>query len=205
MTRDEHTVKISTFGDTTQYNFTHEIDPENPNGVEVPRITEASVGNAVVDGKQSAVVNVTVENPSRQTYPTKLMVHTEGTDGSYYPAIASPGENETITVELLDAPDAEIVGQARLYTGDFEDPEGELDQVGFVGRVDGETEQWNESFEPVAPPWSDDPYQYRNASAGDSPGLAEQVSGGVELGGVPVAYLVGGAVVAAGIVGLVRR
>ncbi|MFC7315708.1 hypothetical protein ACFQPE_02710 [Halomarina halobia] len=189
--KDNHTVTVSTFGDYTEFEFTYEIDPENPGEVEVPRITNVSVGNAVIDGKPSSVVNVTVVNPSIQTYSTKLMVHTEGTDGSFYPAIVPPGETETITVELLDDQNTEIAGEARLYTDDFNESEGGIHQVGFVGRAGGSSEMWNESFEPVAAPWSEDPYQYHNASIGGSEGLAERASGGVDLWGVPIVYFAG--------------
>ncbi len=197
---DRHTVIVSTFGDYTAFTFTYDIDPEHPNGVKVPRITDISVGNAMIEGQSSSVVNVTVVNPSIQRYPMKLMVHTEGTDGSLYFPTPPPGGSETITVELLDEQNIEIAGEARLYTGDFNDSEGGIHQVGFVGRAGGTTTMWNESFEPVAAPWSDDPYEYHNASIDPTDTLAERASGGVEVGGVPialpiVALLAGGFVV----------
>ncbi|WP_254534768.1 hypothetical protein [Halomarina litorea] len=186
--RSNHSVAISTYGAHETFDFEYTVDPESPHGVAIPRITDVSVGTAQIDGEPSSVVNVTIANPSIQTYPTKLMVHTRGTDGSFYAAVVPPGESETITVELLDARDATIAGEARLYAGDFDEREGGLDQVGFVGRAGEETAQWNESFEPVAAPWSDDPYQYVNASVDDGQSIADRASGGHDVGGVPVVY-----------------
>lgn len=198
---ETHNVTVSTVGEAVEFSFDLDVDPENPDGVKIPRIRNVDVGTAVVDGEPSAVVNVTVVNPSVQTYPTKLMVHTKGTDGSFYLPSTAPGESETITVELLDERGSHVAGEARLYAGEFNESDGGLDQVGFAGRADGETAQWNESFEPVAAPWSDEPYQYENASVGDGRSIADRASGGHDVGGVPVVYpvlaLVGVALLAA--------
>lgn len=185
---EEHTASVSTFGARGVFNFTYQVSPENPHGVEVPHITNITVGNAQIDGEPSAVANVTVVNPSPQTYPTKLMVHTEGTDGSFYLPSVGPGESETITVELLDERGTQIVGEARLYAGEFNESDGGLDQVGFAGRAGEDTETWDESYDPVAAPWSDDPYQYRNDSVSSGPSIAERASGGHDIGGLPLAY-----------------
>lgn len=198
-----HTATVSTLGASAQFQFTHEIDPEAPEGVAVPYIADVNVTDGTIDGEPSAVARVTVVNPSVQTYPLKLMVHTEGTDGSLYLPSVGPNESETITVELLDERGREIRGEARLYAGEFEDREGGIDQVGFVGSVGEGTETWNESYEPVAAPWSNDPYEYRNESAGGGGSVVERASAGREIGGVPAVYVVGALTVA--VAAFVRR
>lgn len=183
--RTAHVVRVSTFGCTRTFEFDFAVDPETSTVVPTPYISRTEVSRAVVDGEQSTVVNVTVVNPSNQMYPTKLMVHTKGTDGSFYAAIVPPSESETIAVELLDGAESTVVGEARLYVDRFNDSEGGIDQVGFTGRVGGDTSMWNESYEAVEGPWGDDPYQYRNASVGEA-SIAERASGGHEIRGVPV-------------------
>ena len=183
-----HTVTVSTIGTSTNFSFDYVTRFEDPNGVKVPRITNVSVGNARIDGRPSAVVNVTVVNPSAQTYPTKLMVHTSGTDGSFYLPSVGPRKSETITVELLDEQNGEIAGEARLYAGEFNESDGGIHQVGFVGRAGDDTVTWNESYEPVAAPWSENPYRYTNDSIDGGTSVAERVSDGHEVGGVPIIY-----------------
>lgn len=199
--RDVHVVRVSTYGATRAFEFEYPIDAENTSDVPTPYIADATVSRGTVDGERSTVVNVTVTNPSNQQYPTKLMVHTEGTDGSFYAAIVPPGESETVTVELLDDAGTTVVGEARLYAGRFNESDGGIDQVGFRGRVDGSTSTWNESYEAVEGPWSGDPYQYENASVGDDPTLADRLSAGHEVRGVPAA--IPGAVVLLAVAGLV--
>ncbi|MFC5973240.1 hypothetical protein ACFPYI_18060 [Halomarina salina] len=187
--RTNHVVRASTYGSTRAFEFEYDIDPEHSSVVPTPYIEETEISQAMIDGEQSTVVNVTVVNPSDQQYPTKLMVHTQGTDGSFYAAIVPTGESETVTVELLDDADSTIVGEARLYVDQFNQSDGGIDQVGFEGRVDGETVQWNESYAAVEGPWSDDPYQYQNASVGNS-GISDGIDTDSEVRGVPLVVIV---------------
>jgi hypothetical protein len=202
--RTKHAVRVSTYGDSHSFEFEYEVDPETSTTVPTPHIAGTEVTRGTIDGEPSTVVNVTVVNPSNQSYPTKLMVHTQGTDGSLYFPTARPGESETVTVELLDSSDAVVVGEARLYVDSFNRSENGIDQVGFRGRVGGETAMWNESYVAVEGPWSSDPYRYSNASV-SRPGLAERVSDGREVGGVPVAIPLVGAVAFALVAGALRR
>lgn len=197
-----HYVYVSTFGDSTRFNFTKEIDPSNPGPIPTPYIEEVRVTNGTIDGEPSAVAKVTVVNPSIQTYPTKLAVHTLDTDGSFYPASAAPGGKNTITVELLDERGTQIAGEARLYAGNLSKGNGAMQQVGFVGRAGEDTKTWNETYEPVKAPWRDEPYEYHNATYEENTTWAERLSGGYEVFGVPVAYLVGALLVG---LALVRR
>ena len=97
-------------------------------------------------------------------YPTKLFVHTLGTDGSFYAPTPQPHNSTTIKVELLDKQDTKIAGEARLYTGNLTKKSGGLDQVGFAGTAGKGTNQWNESFKPVRPTWMSNHYHYTNDS-----------------------------------------
>ncbi|MFC7046170.1 hypothetical protein ACFQH6_12780 [Halobacteriaceae archaeon GCM10025711] len=136
------------------------------------------VGKGTIDGEPSTVAYVTVANPTNQLYSMKLLVHTQGTDGSFYGAAMPTGENETIKVELLEdleaytESDAKIAGEARLYVNRPSMQEGALDQVEFVGEIDGETSHWNTSYEPVRGPWRENRYHYENESV---PEPGEQV------------------------------
>jgi hypothetical protein len=163
-----HTVAVSTYGDYVQYNFTEEFDPDETEELSVPRITDVTVENGTIRGEPSTVAMVTVRNPSIQTYGMKLMVFTEGTDGSLYPSSAPPGENITVKVELLDPRGELVAGEVRLYSGNLSAGDGGIDQVEFVGRAGGETNHWNQSYEPVKGTWRKDNYVYQNESVPDS-------------------------------------
>jgi len=185
--RDEHTVTFATYGNSTQFNFTREIDSTEPGEVPTPYISNVEVADGTIDGEPSAVANVTLVNPSKQVYSTKLMVHTVGTDGSLYPASVRPESSRTITVELLDDRGSEIAGEARLYTGNMTTEEGAMDQVEFAGQAGEQTTVWNASYEPVRPTWMNDNYEYQNESY--SQGLAEKLSDGRDVAGVPIIYI----------------
>jgi len=185
---DNHTVTFYTYGNSTQFNFTQEIDSTNSGEVPTLYISDVELTTGTVKGRESTVANVTLVNPSKQLYSTKLMVHTVDTDGSLYPASVRPESSRTITVELLDDRNGEIAGEARLYSGNLTTQEGAMDQVEFAGEVDSETDVWNTSYEPVKPTWMDGNYQYHNASY--SPGLDEKLSGGQKVEGIPAVYFV---------------
>lgn len=163
-----HTIAVSTYGDYVRYNFTEEFDPDETDELPVPRITDVEVENGTIRGEPSTVAMVTVHNPSVQTYGMKLMVFTEGTDGSLYPSSAPPGENITVKVELLDPRGELVAGEVRLYSGNLSAGDGGIDQVEFVGRAGGETNHWNQSYEPVKGTWRKDNYVYQNESVPDS-------------------------------------
>jgi hypothetical protein len=186
--QDNHTVAFYTYGNSTQFNFTRKINSTNPGDIPTPYIADVEVTNGTIDAEPSAVANVTLVNPSKQLYSTKLMVHTVGTDGSLYPASVRPESSRTITVELLDDRGAEIAGEARLYSGNMTTKEGAMDQVEFAGQAGEQTRVWNRSYEPVRPTWMKNNYEYHNDSYSRS--LPEKLSGGHEFSGVPIAYAV---------------
>jgi hypothetical protein len=185
--QDDHTVVFSTFGGHAQFNFTREINSSEAGAIPTPYIADVTVADGTIHGEPSAVAEVTIVNPSEQLYSTKLMVHTVGTEGSYYPASVRPGDSRTITVELLDERGTKIAGEARFYAGNMTTKDGALDQVEFAGKASGETRVWNTSYEPARPTWMGDHYQYHNASY--ERGIAEKASAGYEIGGVPVIYV----------------
>ncbi len=182
-----HTVTFATYGNSTQFNFTRHINSTNPDVVPRPHIANVEVTNGRVKGEPSAVAKVTLVNPSDQIYSTKLFVHTVDTDGSLYPASVRPGDTRTITVELLDERGSKIAGEARLYTGNLTTKEGAMDQVEFAGQAGEDTQVWNTSYEPVRPTWMSNNYQYHNDSYARS--FGEKISGGHEVGDVPLAYV----------------
>jgi hypothetical protein len=149
----DHTATISTVGNYTTYNFTKRINASATEEIPTPYIENVKVADGTIDGKPSAVAYVTLVNPSMRRYPTKLFVHTIGTDGSFYAPSPQPNNSTTVKVELLDKRGTKIAGEVRLYTGNLTNKQGGLDQVGFVGKAGEGTNQWNESFQPVRPMW----------------------------------------------------
>jgi hypothetical protein len=158
----DHSVVVSTYGDYVEYNFTRQFDPDVTEEIPVPRITNVEIKNGSVRGEPSTVAMVGVENPSVQTYGIKLMVFTEGTDGSLYPSSVPPKSNRTIKVELLDPRGSVVAGEARLYAGNLSKGDGGIDQVEFVGQADSETRHWEEEYVPVKGTWRKQNYVYDN-------------------------------------------
>ncbi len=187
--KDNHTVTVSTYGNATQFNFTREIDASNTS-LPKPHITDVRIAEGTIEDEPSSVAYVTIVNPSIQLYASKLMVHTEETDGSFYVPAVQPHESKTVKVELLDDRGERIAGEARLYTKNLSGEEGALDQVEFVGRAGENTTVWNESYEPVRGPWQEkNTYSYENETYSKS--VEEKVSS-YEVEGVPVVYVVAG-------------
>ncbi|MFC6723906.1 hypothetical protein ACFQE1_05865 [Halobium palmae] len=162
--QDNHTIRFSTFGNSTAYNFTRDIETADAEKYPTPYISNVSVENGTIDGEPSAVANVTVVNPGPQTYGMKLLVNTEGTDGSFYAVSIPSYTNQTFSAELLEPRGDRIAGEARLYVKRPRKEDGALDQVEFVGSARSGTKQWNSSYEPVRGPWLDDSYEYENES-----------------------------------------
>ncbi|WP_423745163.1 hypothetical protein V5735_03825 (plasmid) [Haladaptatus sp. SPP-AMP-3] len=199
-TKDRHTATVSTVGNHTTYSFTEKINASATDEIPTPYIANVTVADGTIDGEPSAVAYVTLVNPSMRRYPTKLFVHTTGTDGSFYAPSPQPNNSTTVKVELLDKRGTKIAGEARLYTGNLTKKQGGLDQVGFVGKAGEDTQQWNESFQSVRPTWMNNHYQYENDTYSQS--FGEKLSENRKVGGVPVVYL--GLVVLVGLL-FVRR
>ncbi len=187
--KNEHEITFATFENSTNFYVTYPIDAANSPEIPSPQITNVRIANGTVDGEPSSVAYVTIENPGNQLYGASLLVHTTGTEGSFYLASPGPYGNKTIKVELLDERGSVIKGEARLYDENMSDESTAYDQVGFVGQAGKNTSMWNESYEPGMPPWASDPYTYENESGQQS--LAMQVSGGQSFYDVPLAYFGG--------------
>lgn len=185
--QDDHSIRFSTYGNSTYLNFTREIDSANTGQVPVTHIENVTVRDGKYRGQPATVADITLANPSDQIYSTKLFVHTTETDGRHKAASVRPGDTRTITVKLNEKPGTKVAGEARLFTGNLTQKEGAFDQIEFVGQAGGETSTWDRSYDPVKPTWMDDHYRYENDSVRQS--FGERVSGGHEIQNVPIAYL----------------
>ena len=188
-TVDRHKVKFSTIGDSIQFNFTREIDLSNSSEVPTPRITNVEVTNGTVYGNETAVVEVTVENPADQLYGSSLMVHTLGTNFSRRgDAVAAPGNKSTVQVPLEEPRGTTIAGEVRLYDRNLSEADDGFDQREFVGRAGGDTQVWNRTYEPADPHWAESGgYRYENET------MEERIDDGDGESSVPLtAVLVAG-------------
>ncbi len=185
--QDKHTIRFSTYGNTTYLNFTRDINTSNTGNVPVTHIENVTLRNGTTRGEPATVADITLVNPSDQIYSTKLFVHTTETDGRHRAASVRPGDTRTITVKLNEKPGTKVAGEARLFTGNLTSKDGALDQVEFVGQAGKDTSTWDRSYDPVRPTWMDDHYQYENDSVRQS--FGEKVSGGYEIQNIPIAYL----------------
>lgn len=163
-TRDDHRVTFSVMGGVTKFNFTREIDPSNATEVPTPRITNVEVTNGTVYGNETAVVEVTVENPADQLYGSSIVVHTLQTNYSRRgDAVAAPESKSTVQVPVEERQGSVIAGEVRLYNRNLSDAEDGFDQREFVGRAGGDTQVWNRTYEPADPHWAESGgYRYEN-------------------------------------------
>jgi hypothetical protein len=170
--RENHSVVVSSFGGNTTLNFTRRVDHENPGNYSVPRIVDTELIAAENNEYATAYLRVTVRNPGNRSYATRLMVHTNETNGEFVGSMVPYTEESiTVSVPLHDDPDNRIQGEVRLYHGPsgINDTAAITDQVSFEGRVGGETRMRNESYEPVVPPFEEEPYVYGPDSSGTGP------------------------------------
>lgn len=163
-TKKNHTVRFSILGNSTYENFTRNIPLSNSSKVPTPRITNVTVTNGTVYGNETAILEVTVENPADQLYGSNLMVHTLKTNHSRVGgATAAPGSTSTVQVPLDEPQGATVAGEVRLYDRNLSDAEDGFDQREFVGRAGGDTQVWNRTYEPVEPYWGESSgYRYEN-------------------------------------------
>ena len=181
-TRIEHQVTFSTSGESISFNFTREVDLSNSGSVPTPRITNVEVTNGTVYGNETAVLEVTVENPADQLYSSSLMVHTLETNFSRRgDAVAAPGNKSTVQVPLDEPRGSTVAGEVRLYDRNLSDAEDGFDQREFVGRAGGDTQVWNRTYEPADPHWAESGgYRYENET------MEERIDDGDEEASAPV-------------------
>jgi hypothetical protein len=171
--RENHSVVVSSFGGHTTLNFTKRVDYEHPGKYSVPTIVETELVAANESDYANAYLAVTMSNPSRRSYAMRLMVHTNETNGKSWGAMVPYKKDQyTVYVPLRDDADHLIQGEVRLYYSESEGvnaTDGVRQQVSFEGRVGGETRMRNESYEPVVPPFEEEPYVYGPDSSGTGP------------------------------------
>jgi len=163
--RNNHTVRFITYDASTEFNFTRKIDASNSSRVPTPRITDVELVEGTVYGEETTVLKVSVENPAKQLYSSIIMVNTRETTYSRRVANAAPQNDTTRLVPLEEDSDTLVAGEVRLHHGNLSEAEEGFDQREFVGRVDGDTEVYNRTYEPIEPRWSRNrTYHYENES-----------------------------------------
>lgn len=181
--KSNHTVLVHGWGDnaTARFNYTKELGTDNPERYPVPEIVDAELVKDPPERRSGLYLAVTVENLGEQSYLTYMWVHTNETDGERVPAGVTLGENRTTWYAPLEEdPSAHVQGEVRLYRGSVKNDSGIRDQVYFEGTLDGETEVRHEEFEPIRPPYEDDPYEYEAADA-EGAGSSERKQSGPTL------------------------
>lgn len=161
---DNHTVSVGVWEQNETFEFTRDVNLTNPRQVAVPRILDVEVATREARGEMATVLLVTVRNPSDAPYVTQLFAHTLETDGSGEGAMVPPNSTTVTKMELFEPLGSRVAGEVRLYSQPVGEPRHPLDQVGFVGSAESETEAWNQSYEEITAPWKDDGYSYENAS-----------------------------------------
>lgn len=186
--RDEHTVRFVGGPDALYFNFTEKIDPVNTTEYPTPEITDISLENGTFRNEQRTFINVSAHNPSGRSMTLAIRAHTLETTGFYgllhLPAHSSSNE----TIVLNEKPGELVAGEVRMYTGNFSEGDGALDQVEIKGRVGEETQWSHEEYETVVAPWEDedDHYVYENESV-----HREKIGAPETLKESPVAWVVG--------------
>ncbi|WP_439026101.1 hypothetical protein [Haloarchaeobius sp. DT45] len=166
---DKHTFEVSTTEDYERFNYTLNISSQNPNGIELPEIENVEVDTATIDGEETTVARVTIQNEGQVQYLTTVRVTSLQTHSDPYEArVPMDGSRRTLVIPLNEGPDMKVAGEVRLFTGWIHNHSDIEDQVEFVGTVDGETEVWDRQYEPIMVEYWDVPedevYQYENES-----------------------------------------
>ncbi|WP_435363662.1 hypothetical protein [Haloarchaeobius sp. DYHT-AS-18] len=164
---DQHSIKLSTFGNSSSISFSLNISSQNPNGVELPEIKNVEIDTATIEGEETTVARVTVTNEGQVQYLTKVTVTSLQTHSSGREArVPMDGSRRTVVIPLNEDPEMKVAGEVRLYTGWIHNHSDIEDQVEFVGTVDGETDVWDREYEPVMTYYANvdesEVYQYEN-------------------------------------------
>ncbi|GGL55579.1 hypothetical protein [Halocalculus aciditolerans] len=167
---ENHTIYVGAWGQNETFEFTRDVNLTNPRQVAVPWILDVEVATREARGEMATVLLVTVRNPSDAPWDTALFAHTLETDGSGEGAMVPPNSTTVTKMELFEPLGSRVAGEVRLYSQPVGEPRHPLDQVGFVGSAESETEAWNQSYEEITAPWKDDGYSYENASLDPSKG-----------------------------------
>jgi len=135
-TIDNHSVEVSLYNITHQFNFTQNISTMNEGGVPTPHFENLSVKrNGTTSGQPR--IDVKVENEGARTYVPEAEVRTLESD--------SRSLGGDYSVRLSEDNDDVIVGTVRLYGGKF-NPNTKFDRVSFVSYPNGTYEIWEPEF-----------------------------------------------------------
>lgn len=167
---ENHTVYVGAWEQNETFEFTREVNLTNPRQVSVPRILDVEVATREARGEMATVLLVTVRNPSDAPWDTALFAHTLDTDGSGEGAMVPPNSTDVIEMEVFEPLGSEVAGEVRLYSQPVGEPRHPLDQMGFVGSAGEHMETWNQSYEEIRAPWTENAYSYENASLDPSKG-----------------------------------
>jgi len=222
--KEEQKVEIGIYGDSILYTYNRTPTAADSDEVEMAHITDIELERRDSEDNPGVDLLVTLEDPSVQSYRMYLIAHTEGSNG----VIGRPsiGENgtDTVRIELYDDPDGIVRGEVRLFTDEVDDVNDSLDMVEFEGRVDGETEVKDVSYDPIdepgyyrygereQPSGNDDAIEYDSSSTIPvevNPGKLHLVdeNGSLTPTAVSIGILGGGIALTGGlfVVGLLRR
>lgn len=134
-TKDNHSILITSYGKSVQFNFTQEIDPMKEGGVPTPHIKNISTKrNGTKSGQPNIIVDV--EEGGRNYNPEAVVKTFESNlrwlGGDY-------------STRLSEANDEVIVGTVKLY-GDTYYTGTKWDRVSFVSYPNGTYETWEPEF-----------------------------------------------------------
>lgn len=186
--RDEHSIRFIGGPESVYFNFTKEIDPVNTTEYPTPEITDITLENGTFRNEQRTFINVSAYNPSGRSMTLVIRAHTLETTGFYGLIQFSPHSSSTETIILNEKPGELVAGEVRMYTGNFSEGDGALDQVEIKGRSGEETQWSHEEYETVVAPWEDedDHYVYENESV-----HREKIGAPETLKESPVAWIAG--------------
>ena len=164
--RDNHSVQFTAGPKSMWFNFTKDIDPKTTKKYPTPEITDISLETRSHQNEMRTIINVSAYNPSGRSMTLVIRAHTLETTGFYGLIQFSPYSSSSETIILNEQPGELVVGEVRMYTGNFSEGEGGFDQVEIKGRSDGTVEWTHEEYVPVVPSWEDedDYYVYENES-----------------------------------------
>ncbi len=194
VSKDYHTVEISTLADNYNDTIYKEYDLEDPD-IPATRIRDVEVVETTYNGEPTAAVDVVLENPSPRAYGGYVYAHTLQTISARDVALVPVNTNTTVSrIHLREGPDEEVEGELRMTTARLDEDKGLRDQVWFRGTADGETEWQREPYEPVGYRNSEDPYRYDDDEGFlESKGLSpKQAAAGAVLGIGFLVFLVRG-------------
>jgi len=146
VTAENHSVKVSTYADGAQFNFTERFNDSKEGGFPSPYITDVEVLRNQSAGETT--LEVTATNPANRSYFPSVVVKTFETDT--YRELPSTPDNHTLVyhVPLEEAPGETVVGDIKLYDH-WKYSDGKFDRKEFVAKPNDSIRSWEPAFEEV--------------------------------------------------------